>query len=450
MDNEIILVAGIDYPKFDPEKTAKSHWELVHQEPRSTARKIWNWRKCAFRVAAASAHKYKRALYVTLFDFAQGTRETWLVKGGNLRSVEIERLGEPNYANYRIVDKDSGKLFPLQATWPRAKGKGAVPPSVRYFPGANKVLPVDGPIAFDDYEKQWKSFIDRRKSKRRLKHESIEKMISITNVYDYVLKIGEGRRRPDGRAIRELHFFCHAFEEGPVLVNTPDLWEVFLPGESKERDPFDTDGRSSKDFADPNLTSEQRGFFRNAFADDGFAFLWGCNRTFFWKELIRQTFNQQRGDSTDEKRMLRFHRCIECDCWGDEERFNRELTESGKPKELYIRDIRQMIQDHMYDCYAQRLADAIDKPAIGALPGTSSDPDKNGTSESRLWHVPMGRLTHEPENETACLSPEKWTKWLAFYQHEMKVEFDKRYTFKLTDFESEFGRGFARFLPLVK
>src|SRR5262249_2817707 len=158
--------------------------------------------------------------------------------------------------------------------------KNDAPPSIWYLAGIDK-LPGNA-IPYADYENEWNKLFDGQSS--RLSETSI----SIIHVYNFIREVGAARKPGDDGGIRELHFLSHSWRGGPILVNTLDLSEVLRNNEFR-RDPFDKDGRAHKDFIETNYTREQLDQFRAAFSKDAFAFLWGCDATFFWKELIRQT-----------------------------------------------------------------------------------------------------------------------------------------------------------------
>ena len=439
--SEVILVAGVDYPKLQDDKRSTSRWQMAHMQPGDTRQQPWYWRRCALRVAAdAARRRYRNNLRVTLFDFAAGTRQTWTARGGVLTTPGPQSLGRINYGNYRILDLKTKQLRPLQPELekpksPKDRGSRPSPPPVRYFTGASRLRTDE--IPFRDYEREWKSAVDGKGSRLA------ETSISIIHVYDYIRAIGAARAKGAEAVLRELHFFCHAFEEGPILVNTPDLRKPL-----ELRDPFDKDGRALKDFATANFTTEQLQDFRHAFAKDAFSFVWGCDATFFYKELVWQT-RGQAGERPDEARILTF---VYDFCWGDEKHFDDLLGkhgDPGKPKRLRMADVRTILRDALDDTYMQRLADASGVPCIGAVPGTGSDPDRIGKADTRLWHVPMGKTTGYPDRNDDCLHPENWTAWLRFYQRELEVRFDTTFSFGEAAFQTDLGRGFAVFNPLT-
>jgi hypothetical protein len=433
MSSEIVLVAGVDFPKFKTEiRPTETSFPLEHQNPASTDKKAWNWRVCAERLMKLAARKYGKDLRVTLFDFARGTRKTWIKSGGELKRGEVLSLGALKWDNYRILDKGASLLRPLQPEWPK-KNKEDNPPHIFYFPGID-LLAKDSrsPVPFKSYETEWGKLFDRKGSMLS------ESSISIIHVYDFIQTLGATRKSADDGGIRALHFLSHAWRGGPILVNTGDLAKVVRRDASK-RDPFDKDGRAEKDFTEENYTRAQLAQFQNAFAKDAFAFIWGCDQTYFYKELIRQTIKQGKG-------AFQFKYDI---CWGDPNDLPENTFDAnGKSKRFSLDDIRKLIQDALDDTYMQRLADLIRRPVIGAVPGTSSDPDRKGPADKLLWHVSIG-INGDEVKDTECLHPSNLKKWLSFYKRELKVTFDNHFTFDLEGFKTEFGRGFVRFQPLV-
>lgn len=105
-------------------------------------------------------------------------------------------------------------------------------------------------------------------------------VMSITNIYEDILAIG---RKEPGTLI-EVSLFSHAFYGGPILVNSHDDGLVSIvpggkpvPVSDGLRDPDDKDGRSLKDFVNPNMTDAQLLQFRNAFSSKGYYWVWGCS-----------------------------------------------------------------------------------------------------------------------------------------------------------------------------
>jgi hypothetical protein len=87
--------------------------------------------------------------------------------------------------------------------------------------------------------------------------------ISIVHVYHYISDLG----RAHGGCLRQLHFFSHAFVQGPILLNTSDNEP------SDRRDPTDKDPRP-KDFLPVNLAAYRD--LPAAFTSATHVKNWGC------------------------------------------------------------------------------------------------------------------------------------------------------------------------------
>lgn len=111
-------------------------------------------------------------------------------------------------------------------------------------------------------------------------------VMSITDVYAKVRDIGGS----DPGSLVELSIFSHGWMGGPILVNSTDDRQmeitvpvpgatpitVTVPVTGTLRDPDDKDGRPRLDFIAPTMDAAALTQFKDAFASDGFAWLWGC------------------------------------------------------------------------------------------------------------------------------------------------------------------------------
>lgn len=102
---------------------------------------------------------------------------------------------------------------------------------------------------------------------------------SILDLYAFV----KGRPSAD---IRELHFFTHGWEVGPVLHNTFEDASTPL----NARDPNDDDPRI-KDFSIPAVLDGAEGRkFATAFARTALIKLWGCTHREDFRQMIKRDF----------------------------------------------------------------------------------------------------------------------------------------------------------------
>lgn len=111
-------------------------------------------------------------------------------------------------------------------------------------------------------------------------------VMSITDVYAKVRDVGA----TDPGSLVELSIFSHGWMGGPILVDSDDDRQMevtipipggtsvtmTLPVTGTMRDPDDKDGRPRLDFVAPTMDAAALKQFKDAFAPDGVAWLWGC------------------------------------------------------------------------------------------------------------------------------------------------------------------------------
>jgi hypothetical protein len=111
-------------------------------------------------------------------------------------------------------------------------------------------------------------------------------VMSITDVYAKVRDIGAS----DPGSLVELSIFSHGWMGGPILVDSDDDRQMEItvpvpggtpitmtvPVTGTMRDPDDKDGRPQLDFIAPTMDAAALKQFKDAFASDGIAWLWGC------------------------------------------------------------------------------------------------------------------------------------------------------------------------------
>lgn len=118
--------------------------------------------------------------------------------------------------------------------------------------------------------------INRRVHYTRTNHSFIQQetnVIGMNDVYEYVQNIG----RNDPGSLHELSVIGHGFIYGPIIVNSYEREEFKGNNGNKrfERDPWDKDARP-KDFMGENMNKDNWMNFRNAFHENGYAWIWGC------------------------------------------------------------------------------------------------------------------------------------------------------------------------------
>ena len=172
--------------------------------------------------------------------------------------------------------------------------------------------------------------------------------ISITHVYDYIIDLG---RQYPGTLVG-FHIFSHAWDGGPILVNTTQA-SPYNYGDADEhlRDPGDKDGRH-KDFTIDNMPDVAH--FQAAFTSDATLKVWGCLAVTLYKTMAR-TAAKARKDKKPRDQKLDFQ------VDGDSYSMTQEEIEE------YFRT--QIIDDS----YMRRLGDAVGLPVYGAPPGAGAN-----------------------------------------------------------------------------
>jgi hypothetical protein len=425
MPTEIILVAGVDYPKYEHPRGRPTVWELKHSIPDST-----RWRtyceRWARRVTAAT--KDRDTLRITLFDFRRGTRET-LIADRNDR-VRIRDSDDSHSAlltaNYRLIDdRDQENILLEPVTGLNKPLNWLKKPQVFYFPGVS----------------QWfgTRVVTESEYKGAYHKDLNEHSLSVTDVYDYICGLARDRDRV--HTLAELHFFAHSYSEGPILVNTVDLTSR-LTGVSEARDRLDRDARAEKDFGTSNLGMECFSHFAEAFCPGAIGVIWGCDYDRFWKKLIQET-NRKRGRTRSVDIPLTPFTYTDKSGWGvDEEEFHKRLGTGGNPKQSdrkSLKDVKELVTDNLEETYMQKLSTVSRVPVVGALPGTYSDFDSVGKVDERFLHIPMGARTGNGGRDTDEM-PVDFSSVLEFYRSVVEVKFDLSH-----GYGPPFGRGYGAF-----
>jgi hypothetical protein len=172
--------------------------------------------------------------------------------------------------------------------------------------------------------------------------------ISITHVYDYIIELG---RRYAGSLIG-FHIFSHAWDGGPLLVNTNQA-PIFHYGGARdaERDPGDKDGRH-KDFDIINMP--EVALFKAAFRGDAALKIWGCLAVDLYRDMIRAA---ARARKTKRPR---------------DEPLN--FSADGQAVTMSQAQIEDEFRARVLpDAYMSRLAAAVGLTVFGAPPGVGSN-----------------------------------------------------------------------------
>ena len=345
MPDQIVLVAGTDYPRYRADG-ANGTLRLAALEPG------W-WRPLCERLARERLAS-DPSVRVVLFDFFRGTVEEASAAADGVRfDVTERRHRDP--ADYRRLDhaSRSPRLVPPEPRIGRDGGD-----QVRFFPGISRLSAGD--VAWDAYLAE---------------REALElDDVSIMDVYAAI-----ERAAADGIRTRELHFFSHADLRGPILVNSLDL----MPPDDPRRDRFDRDGRTDKDFAPPNRDA---GAFAQAFRPTSVVYVWGCGRQDVVTHVLRATAAQRTGS--------RLPRQVRVTCAEDSSLTPYELGRAfggrwrdGQTRTIGVATLRDWLRRHVESSYPYRIAVVTGARCIGPLPGTlpAFDP---GAPEPRFLYVP--------------------------------------------------------------
>lgn len=430
MPNEIILIAGVDYPKYELADRHNMFWKLARALPGESKR----WRTYGERwaIKAAKTTSGPRNLRITLFDFTKGTRESLIIdRAGRISIGGVKDHGALTPSNYRRVDDSDAnrvRLLPIRANetlpWPER-------PKVFYFPGLTQKF---GPDAVSDT-----AYAEAYNSSRS---QLAEKSISITDVYAYICSLGSDKSTQ--HTLTELHFFAHGWFGGPILVNSLDLRVDMLKITDSERDPLDKDARSDKDFEPSNLGMECYPKFPLAFASQATGFVWGCDFEKFWKKVIQETVRMRVNTRSLDTPLSPFTYTSEQSWGATEEKFHQILGSGPRPhqsRRLTVKEIRELLRDLLEDTYMQKLATLSKSTIIGALPGTYADFDTTGKPEERFLHIPQGAATGNGGDDRVE-KPVNFSRVLEFYKNVVGSEFDVKH-----GFSPPFGRGYSIFHP---
>ncbi|MDD4107647.1 MAG: hypothetical protein PHH93_02895 [Prolixibacteraceae bacterium] len=131
---------------------------------------------------------------------------------------------------------------------------------------------------FDGHQRSWtleRSFDAINRSRHYTGTEfrkQATNVISITDAYSYIVNLG----KTEPGTVHEFSILGHGWQGGPILVNSYERDEYKFGGSNyRLRDPWDKDGRN-KDFFDSNMNDSDWRSFKNAFANNGYIWVWGC------------------------------------------------------------------------------------------------------------------------------------------------------------------------------
>ena len=411
---EVILVSGVSYP-----------------HKRGKVKDVFN---AYCKRIAPKLHKKYAGVKITVFNFFNGTQEEYQFKSDVLiQPVVVKNVGRLKDENYRFIedeDDDTKEKYVVKA--PSSED------TTLYFPGISDIHSTRD-VTKKQYLKAYKD--------GKLKEVSL----SVSNIYNYIEKLGKNAKG----SLVELHFFSHAWNDGPILANTKDFseWDEAASKWNFSDKYLDKDGRL-EDFDSGQTVVKSMPDFKAAFASDAFSMIWGCNAYGSPKQIVNQTRNfkhfKEMVKDPDKKLLeLRFN----SDDWGeDTEDFHEEVLDTApyssgtRSEKKSLNDIKKILQSILDDTYMKKLAQGTGSDVLGALPGTYANLDQKYQRKFgiMLMHVPLGEKFDDHIDEKdfskgfVDLRP-----ILKFYKDHLAVQFrpDGEYDKKT------YGRGYTVYKP---
>jgi len=168
------------------------------------------------------------------------------------------------------------------------------------------------------------------------------------------------------------------------------------------RDPDDKDGRALKDFVAPNMKPVDILAFRNAFAPNGYVWIWGCN----FPRVVNQVLkliekNPRYSESIGDDQQLEFT-ALKADEIESflvlNNFFNLDRQKLVTTRKCWVRfgDIKDALLAGIAGSYPYQLAANTKVRAIGALYGTYAEFFATGkfTNSPKLMAISPKTLSH--------------------------------------------------------
>lgn len=260
--------------------------------------------------------------------------------------------------------------------------------------------------------------------------EQETKVISIMDVYKWIQKIGASNRR----SVYELSIISHGWRKGPLLVNSYERNVYSTSGsKSKERDPWDKDGRQ-KDTNIENMELSKWINFINAFNETGIVWVWGCAASQLYKSVIRKVLKspefktKKYGTHIDSDLCtLSFTQDFANNYFAYDTLFFFRSATVQTIKELRfsrtMKEIKDFLIRAVVQTYAGQMAFNTGLTIYAAVPGTGADYEREVDHKRKIMVI--------PRNED-----------IYGYSFKSVVQFYKTY---LTILEDPEGRGYVYF-----
>lgn len=446
MSSVVILVAGVDYPKYLSAGTGSGTQPSF--KLRALGKDLFLEMAMTY---ARFAIRQRKADAIVLFDIGTGfvsAFEAIDAHGNPKQPIRLLTFAPIETENYRRVVRKGEReqdflLLPLE----NKIQADSTDTHIVHCPAFNLVAPDrDRQVRVGEY---LQSFLPGG-SRQGGVEKKVQMPIGTLDVYKQILS-----QKPE---TRELHFFSHSFFDGPILANSVQF------GSADKKSFLDSDGRP-RDFIPPNLEKPEELAKRLAGAA---CVIWGCNVAKPWRKRIRDILRATRQDRTArigfDFRESDWDQISRSEKLKDFEFFFGSPVQEGARlvSQPFSRgELAKVIKEKLIPrTYAKRLSTAARVPVFAALPGTASNYDRYGKS-LHLLHVPQKRPddTNNPEtNDETGNSGDKLSliDVLRFYSDEFRqfpggLTFDLNQVLKLGDLPEEFhepyGRGYARFSP---
>ena len=277
------------------------------------------------------------------------------------------------------------------------------------------------------------------------KQDEANSVLSVVDICTFLSFLGHHRQA----SLLEFSVLSHGFWNGPILVNS----EEQTASSQEARNPTDKDARGRKDFKPANLTAGQLKNIQDAFAQDGFSWIWGCfvspaarsivqgvadskmRRTPWGKRVSGLDGAEYLADgSTPDNHKFRFKLGRDnIDAFA--ENWDSQFFPTGVDHfDKTFAEIKAFAKKHSDDTYCQTLAVATGKPCFGPPLGTSSnyaatDPYRPGTPVVH-W-VERGKKRPKPESGSEA----NYSATIEFFENTMKMSEDPE------------KRGYVRYAP---
>lgn len=281
-----------------------------------------------------------------------------------------------------IYEFKSGKVHTRKITWMGGK-RAEVTGTVQPFAGVTR----------DDFETR--QLKDSAPDTHAFKANR-PKVMSIRDVYDAIIRIGTDAPN----TLEEFSIFSHSYDEGPILVNSYNDRQVWVPerlrlsptvGEYRhlqgtERNPDDKDCRAQFDFVAPTLPLERLEKFRAAFSSNGRVWVWGCAFDFKTNSLmsvVRRVISGKTNLSDDtvlKFRNLTIEQLNGFAEFADALKQDREVVNRTRGCDVTFGQIRRALWARVMASYTYQAAHALHVPCMGAIYGSYAEPDKGRKS----------------------------------------------------------------------